>query len=123
VGEIIAANWRRRRARKDLSETPRRIAEMYTEVFEGIIKTRWTSSASRFDSGGHQEMIILKDIPFYSMCEHHFLPFHGVAHVGYIPKDALPASARSARRRDAGAASSNARAPDEPDCRYDDEGA
>ena len=65
--------------------TPGRIAEMYAEVFAGLCQDPLEALRETFDEG-HQEMVILKDIQFYSMCEHHFLPFYGVAHVGYIPK-------------------------------------
>ncbi len=70
--------------REGLVGTPRRIAEMYAEVFSGIYEDPGKELRVGFDEG-HHEMVILKDIPFYSMCEHHFLPFHGLAHVGYIP--------------------------------------
>jgi len=70
--------------REGLLETPRRVAEMYAELFSGIGKDPKTELSVSFDEG-HQEMIIVRDIPFYSMCEHHLLPFFGVAHVGYIP--------------------------------------
>ena len=67
-----------------LADTPRRIADMYLELFQGL----WQDAAQvlnvTFDEN-HDEMVILRDIPFYSMCEHHFLPFHGQAHVGYLP--------------------------------------
>jgi len=70
--------------RQGLLETPRRVAEMYAELFSGIGKDPRAELSVSFDEG-HQEMIIVRDIPFYSMCEHHLLPFFGVAHVGYIP--------------------------------------
>ena len=70
--------------REGLLETPRRVAEMYAELFSGMEKDPCAELSVSFDEG-HQEMIIARDIPFYSMCEHHLLPFFGVAHVGYIP--------------------------------------
>jgi len=73
--------------RPSLEGTPRRIAEMYEEVFSGMNLNAVNELAVGFEVG-HREMVILKDIPFYSMCEHHFLPFYGVAHVGYIPNKA-----------------------------------
>ena len=73
-------------ARQGLVGTPRRIAEMYEEIFSGISMDAREELSVGFEVG-HREMVILKDIPFYSMCEHHFLPFYGVAHVGYIPND------------------------------------
>jgi GTP cyclohydrolase IA len=96
VSEIIAAIGEDAE-REGLRETPRRIAEMYAEVFEGVNQDPVEILGVTFDSGGHQEMIILKDIPFYSMCEHHFLPFHGVAHVGYIPKGRVAGVSKIAR--------------------------
>lgn len=70
--------------REGLVETPRRVAEMYAELFSGLDKDPRAELSVSFDEG-HQEMIIARGIPFYSMCEHHLLPFFGVAHVGYIP--------------------------------------
>ena len=72
--------------REGLAETPRRVAEMYAELFVGLDMDPREELSVGFEEG-HREMIILKDIPFYSMCEHHLLPFYGVAHVGYIPND------------------------------------
>jgi GTP cyclohydrolase IA len=71
-------------SRPGLVDTPRRIAEMYEEIFSGMNQNAMDELSVGFEEG-HREMVILKDIPFYSMCEHHFLPFFGVAHVGYIP--------------------------------------
>ncbi len=70
--------------REGLVDTPRRVAEMYTELFEGLTMDPKEELTVGFEEG-HREMVILKDIPFYSMCEHHLLPFYGVAHIGYIP--------------------------------------
>ena len=64
--------------------TPKRIAEMYAELFSGSDMDAKAELTVGFEVG-HREMVILRDIPFYSMCEHHLLPFYGVAHVGYIP--------------------------------------
>ncbi|HJX12687.1 MAG TPA: GTP cyclohydrolase I FolE [Dehalococcoidales bacterium] len=71
-------------SREGLRDTPQRVAEMYTELFCGLEKDPREDLEVGFELG-HREMVVLKDIPFYSMCEHHLLPFFGVAHVGYIP--------------------------------------
>ena len=70
--------------REGLQRTPERVAEMYAEIFGGLHADPAEPLQVVFEEN-HQEMVILKDIPFYSMCEHHLLPFHGRAHVGYIP--------------------------------------
>ena len=70
--------------REGLVDTPKRVAEMYAEFFMGLGKNAKEELMVGFEEG-HREMIIVRDIPFYSMCEHHLLPFYGVAHVGYIP--------------------------------------
>ncbi|MFC1964239.1 GTP cyclohydrolase I FolE [Chloroflexota bacterium] len=72
--------------REGLLGTPERVAEMYAELFGGMNKDPKAELGVGFELG-HREMVILKDIPFYSMCEHHLLPFYGIAHVGYIPND------------------------------------
>ncbi len=70
--------------REGLADTPRRVAEMYAELFMGLKKDPKAELSVGFEIG-HREMIVVRDIPFYSMCEHHLLPFYGVAHIGYIP--------------------------------------
>lgn len=70
--------------REGLQGTPQRIAEMYAEIFSGLYMDARAELTVGFEVG-HREMVVLKDIPFYSMCEHHLLPFYGVVHVGYIP--------------------------------------
>ncbi len=72
--------------REGLADTPERVAEMYAELFEGLDKDPKEELTVGFELG-HREMVILRDIPFYSMCEHHLLPFYGVAHIGYVPND------------------------------------
>ncbi len=85
--------------REGLLDTPRRIAEMYEELFAGLRQDpREVLSAGFHES--HREMVILKDIPFYSLCEHHFLPFHGQAHVGYVPKGRIVGASKIARAVD-----------------------
>ena len=71
--------------REGLRDTPRRIADLYAELFSGLQEDPVDVLSGGFEEG-HQELVVLRNIPFYSMCEHHLLPFYGVAHVGYIPK-------------------------------------
>ena len=70
--------------REGLANTPSRVAEMYAELFMGIDMDPKQELTVVYEQG-HREMVVVKDIPFYSMCEHHLLPFYGVAHIGYIP--------------------------------------
>jgi len=70
--------------REGLVGTPARVAEMYTELFAGLDKDPREELTVGYELG-HREMVIVRDIPFYSMCEHHLLPFYGVAHIGYMP--------------------------------------
>jgi GTP cyclohydrolase IA len=82
--------------REGLRETPRRVADMYAEVFSGLRQDPADVLRVGFEEG-HQELVLVKDIPFYSMCEHHFLPFHGLAHVGYIPNGRVVGLSKLAR--------------------------
>ncbi len=70
--------------REGLVETPMRVARAYAETFAGLGQDPADVLNTVFDIG-HDEMILVKDIELYSTCEHHLVPFHGVAHVGYIP--------------------------------------
>ncbi|HHU12460.1 MAG TPA: GTP cyclohydrolase I FolE [Clostridiaceae bacterium] len=73
--------------RDGLKDTPRRVANMYAEIFSGLNAEYDTDNDIRvFNVPGSDEMILVGDIPFYSMCEHHFIPFFGKAHIAYIPK-------------------------------------
>ena len=72
--------------RKDLLETPKRVAEMYEEIFAGI-KLDPEKELEVILDQKHHEIILLRGIPLYSMCEHHLLPFAGRAHIAYIPKN------------------------------------
>lgn len=83
--------------REGLRDTPRRIAEMYEELFAGLKEDPSELLEVGFDDEDHHEMVIVKDIPFHSLCEHHFLPFHGVAHVGYIPQGRILGVSKVAR--------------------------
>jgi GTP cyclohydrolase IA len=82
--------------REGMVGTPGRIAEMYAELFSGLGEDPREVLTVGFEEG-HQEMVILRHIPFYSMCEHHFLPFYGVAHVGYIPNGRVVGISKLAR--------------------------
>ena len=77
--------------RDGLLDTPKRVAKAYAEFFAGLHQDPADHLATTFDIE-HEELVLVKDIPFYSTCEHHLVPFHGCAHVGYIP-------ARTARSR------------------------
>jgi len=70
--------------REGLLDTPRRVAEMYAELFVGIDADPKEELKVGYELG-HREMVIIRDIPFYSMCEHHLLPFYGTVDIGYIP--------------------------------------
>ena len=71
--------------RDGLLDTPARVARMYAEISGGLQEEPEEHLRKVFDVD-HDEMIMVRDIPIYSMCEHHLLPFHGTAHVAYIPK-------------------------------------
>jgi len=70
--------------REGLQDTPARVARAYAETFAGLRQDAGDVLGTTFDIG-HDEMVLVKDIEVYSTCEHHLVPFHGVAHVGYIP--------------------------------------
>lgn len=72
--------------RAGLLETPRRVANMYEEIFAGLHEDP-KQHLKFFDEMSNDEMVIVRDIPFASMCEHHLLPFVGKAHIAYIPSD------------------------------------
>lgn len=71
-------------SREGLLDTPRRVADMYAEIFAGLTADPSEHFCVTFNEG-HQEMVLVRDIPLYSVCEHHLLPFIGRAHVAYIP--------------------------------------
>ena len=72
--------------REGLKETPRRVADMLEEIFGGLDRDP-KGFIKVFDNGGEDGLITVRNIPLYSMCEHHLLPFIGVAHIAYIPKN------------------------------------
>lgn len=83
VGELLAAIGEDP-TRDGLARTPERVADMYAEVFAGIGRPASEELNVLFDAG-HDEMIMVRDLPLYSICEHHLIPFIGTAHVAYIP--------------------------------------
>ncbi|GAA3696847.1 GTP cyclohydrolase I FolE [Arthrobacter ginkgonis] len=70
--------------REGLADTPKRVAKAYAEFFSGLHQDPADLLSTTFDIG-HDELVLVKDIAFYSTCEHHLVPFHGSAHIGYIP--------------------------------------
>lgn len=83
--------------REGLSETPARVGRLYAELFEGLRQSPEEILGSVFQEDEHREIVMVKDIPFYSMCEHHLIPFHGKAHVAYLPNGALTGLSKLAR--------------------------
>ena len=73
--------------REGLLETPARVARMYNEILAGLREDPKEHLYKQFSADKHGELVLVKDIAIYSMCEHHMLPFYGKAHIAYIPKD------------------------------------
>lgn len=82
--------------REGLQETPARVARAFKENFEGLWKRPEDVLTTTFDIG-HEELVIIRDIEVFSHCEHHLTPFHGVAHVGYIPSGKITGLSKVAR--------------------------
>jgi GTP cyclohydrolase I len=82
--------------REGLKETPARVARAFKENFEGLWKSPEDVLTTTFDIG-HEELVIIRDIEVFSHCEHHLTPFHGVAHVGYIPRGKITGLSKVAR--------------------------
>lgn len=83
--------------REGLRETPSRVARFYAEVFEGIESDPAEILDVSFGEEYYQEIVMVREIPFYSMCEHHFVPFHGEAHVAYLPRGRVTGLSKLAR--------------------------
>jgi GTP cyclohydrolase IA len=83
--------------REGLAETPERVANFYAEVFDGLHREPGDVVDAFFGEEHYQEIVMVREIPFYSMCEHHFVPFHGQAHVAYIPKGRVTGLSKLAR--------------------------
>lgn len=73
--------------REGLLETPARVARMYDEILSGMREEPREHLQKQFSTDKHGELVLVKDISIYSLCEHHMLPFYGRAHIAYIPKD------------------------------------
>lgn len=82
--------------RDGLQETPARVARAFSETFAGLWQSPEEVLTTTFDIG-HEELVIVKDIEVFSHCEHHLTPFHGVAHVGYIPSGRITGLSKIAR--------------------------
>jgi len=82
--------------REGLKETPARVARAFAENFEGLWQKPEDVLTTTFDIG-HEELVIIRDIEVFSHCEHHLTPFHGVAHIGYIPSGKITGLSKVAR--------------------------
>ena len=83
--------------REGLLDTPKRVAKMYQEVFQGLGQNPREHLGTFFSEEEHEELVLVKDILFHSMCEHHLVPFFGKAHVAYIPNNAVTGLSKIAR--------------------------
>ena len=83
--------------REGLRETPRRVARMYAEIFDGVTIDPGDVVDAFFGDEHYEEIVMVRDIPFYSSCEHHLVPFHGKAHVAYIPHGRVTGLSKLAR--------------------------
>ncbi|HOW18812.1 MAG TPA: GTP cyclohydrolase I FolE [Phycisphaerae bacterium] len=86
--------------REGLADTPRRVAKMYRELFSGVV-TDPAVHLKRVFHEQYDEVVLLRDIDFHSLCEHHLLPFHGKAHVAYLPNGKVVGLSKLARTVDA----------------------
>lgn len=84
-------------SREGLLDTPHRVAKMYEEVFAGIGVSPEEALTTTFDSEGYEGMIVVKDIDYYTFCEHHLIPFFGKASIGYIPDKRIVGLSKFAR--------------------------
>ncbi|HUN13138.1 MAG TPA: GTP cyclohydrolase I FolE, partial [Rhabdaerophilum sp.] len=84
--------------REGLQETPARVAKAYEELFEGYRLDPAEALSKVFrEVEGYDELVLVKDIPFHSHCEHHMVPFHGVAHIAYYPENGVVGLSKLAR--------------------------
>jgi GTP cyclohydrolase I len=83
--------------REGLRETPERVARYFEEVLDGIGRDPGEEIDAFFGEEHYQEIVMVKDIPFYSLCEHHLVPFHGKAHVAYLPRGRVTGLSKLAR--------------------------
>jgi len=85
-------------SREGLKDTPRRVAQMYEELFWGLEVEPESALDTIFEEDDPQDqMVVLRDVSFYSICEHHLLPFYGRAHIGYIPHGRIAGASKLAR--------------------------
>lgn len=82
---------------QNIAETHKRVARLYLEMFQGLEDGREPHITTFPNKEHYSHMVFVKDIPFYSMCSHHFVPFYGKAHMGYIPKDRILGISKLAR--------------------------
>lgn len=96
---VILESLREDPEREGLQGTPERVADMYREVFAGLHQDAVAVLQTGFEEG-YDEMVVARDVPFFSMCEHHLLPFYGAVHIGYIPRGRIVGISKLARAVD-----------------------
>lgn len=84
-------------SREGLQDTPKRVAKMYEELFSGYEQDPAAILSTVFNDEQHEELVLVRDIEFYSHCEHHMVPFHGVCHIAYIPNKSVVGISKLAR--------------------------
>lgn len=97
IGELLSYIEPNSFDREGLIDTPKRVAKMHEEIFAGYNQDPFEILGTVFKAEKHKELVIVKDITFYSHCEHHMVPFFGKAHIGYIPNDGLVGISKLAR--------------------------
>lgn len=97
VGLLLTTIAGENSTREGLLDTPARVCKMYDEIFGGYQMSPQQILSKTFKEEDHQEMVIVRNIEFYSHCEHHMVPFFGVAHIGYIPNGTIVGLSKFAR--------------------------
>jgi len=87
-------------AREGLLDTPKRVVKSWNQIYAGYKQNPEEILGTTFESAGYDQMVVLRDIELYSMCEHHMLPFHGKVHIAYIPNERVVGLSKLARLAD-----------------------
>ena len=100
IADLIRALGLDTAVEPELSQTPARVADLYAEIFAGLDPASDPEIATFAHAGGQDEIVIVRDLPFHSLCVHHFIPFFGHAHVAYLPGERIVGISGAARLLD-----------------------